>query len=62
MLYKWLTAVHFKGNPLNGPMVIEKAYYVYDEMKISDECIFSDGWLQCDEKLCVRNVVIIHTV
>ena len=37
--------MHSIGEPLTGPMIIEKAS-VYGEMWISDKCTFSDGWLQ----------------
>jgi hypothetical protein len=45
VLYKWFTAVHSIGKPSIGPMIIEKAS-VYGEMRITDKCTFSYGWLQ----------------
>jgi hypothetical protein len=46
VLYKWFTAIYSIGKPLTGPMIIEKAKWVYGEMRITDECTFSDVWLQ----------------
>jgi len=36
---------------MTGPMIIEEAKSFYDEMKISDKCIFSKS---CHQKLLVR--------
>jgi len=44
VLYNWFTAMHSIGKPLTGPMIIEKAKIVYDEMRA--KCTFSDGGLQ----------------
>jgi len=30
---------------MTGPMIIEKIKSSYDEMKIVDKCMFSEGWL-----------------
>jgi hypothetical protein len=38
--------MRFKGKPVTGPMIIEKSKPIHDEMKITDECIFSEDWLQ----------------
>jgi hypothetical protein len=43
VLYKWFTAMHSKGKPMIGPMIIEKAKSFYDEMKIADKCTLSDS-------------------
>jgi hypothetical protein len=43
VLYEWFTAMHSKGKPVTGPMIIEKAKSLCDEMKITDKCTFSDG-------------------
>ena len=31
---------------MTGPMIIHTAECFYDEMRITDRCTFSDGWLQ----------------
>jgi hypothetical protein len=43
-------------------MIIEKAKSFYDEMKVSDKCIFSGGLLRSNKKLPVINLAVIHTV
>lgn len=44
-------------------MVIEKATYFYDEMKITDRCTFSNGWLQSNKKKILGiNLSSIDTV
>ena len=48
--------------PLSQPMIIEKSRSFYDEMKITDKCVFCDDWLQSNRKLPVRNLVIMCTV
>jgi hypothetical protein len=40
-----------EGKSVVGPMIIGKAKYFYDEMKIADRCTFSEG---SDKKLHVR--------
>jgi len=40
------TAPHSEQKPMAEPMIIEKAKYFYDEMKITDKCTFSGCWLQ----------------
>jgi hypothetical protein len=45
VLYKCLTAVHSEGKPMTGCMIIEKAKCFYGEIKITDNCTFSNGWL-----------------
>jgi hypothetical protein len=35
--------MHFEGNPMTGPVTIEKVMSFYDEMKIYDKCTFSEG-------------------
>ena len=39
----WFTAMHSKGRSMTGTVVIERAKYLYDEMKITDRCTFSQG-------------------
>jgi len=34
------------GKFVAGRMIFEKAKYFCDEMKITDRCTFSEGWLQ----------------
>jgi hypothetical protein len=34
-----------KGKLVTEPVIIEKAKSFYDEMKITDSCTFSKGWL-----------------
>ena len=62
MLYNWHTLVRSKVTPLSVRMIIEKAKSFYDEMKVSDKCIFSGGWLRSNKKLPVRNLAVIRTV
>jgi len=40
-LYKSFTAPHSKQKPMAEPTIIEEDKYFYDEMKITDKCIFS---------------------
>jgi hypothetical protein len=37
--------MHSGGKSVTGPMIIKKAECSYDEIKITDRCTFSDGWL-----------------
>jgi hypothetical protein len=46
VLYTWFTTMRSEGKPVTGPMIIEKAKSFYDEMKITDKCTFSEGWLR----------------
>jgi hypothetical protein len=39
----WFIAMHSKGKSMTGPVIIEKAKYLYDEMKITDRCRFSQS-------------------
>jgi hypothetical protein len=41
--------------PMTGSLIIEKAKFFYDEMKITDKCTFYDGWLQSNKKSPVRS-------
>jgi hypothetical protein len=36
VFYKWFTAVCSVGKPVTGPLIIEKAKLMYDEMKVTD--------------------------
>ena len=53
----WFIAMHSKGKSMTGPVIIEKAKYLYDEMQIIDRCTFSQG---SNEKLPARNLIIRH--
>jgi len=35
--------VHSEGKPVIGPMIFEEPKYLYDEMKITDKCVFCEG-------------------
>lgn len=37
------TAVHSEGNPVAGPLIIDKPKSFQGEMKITDKCTFSEG-------------------
>jgi len=41
VVYKWFTAMCSEGKPMTGPMIIEKANVFYDQIKITDKCMFS---------------------
>jgi hypothetical protein len=43
-------------------MTIEKAKPFYNEIKVTDKCTFSDGWLQSNKQLPVRNLESILNV
>jgi hypothetical protein len=43
VLHKRFKVMHCSGKPKTGPMIIEKAKYFYDEIKITDKCAFSEG-------------------
>ena len=34
VLYKWFTAMCSEGKPMTGPMIIEEAKSLYDEMQM----------------------------
>lgn len=47
VLYKWFSAVRSEGKPVTGPMVIEKAKKLGQDLGVAEsECNFSDGWLR----------------
>ena len=46
MLHKSFTVPHSKQKPMAEPMILGKAKYFYDEMKITDKCTFSGCWMQ----------------
>jgi hypothetical protein len=37
-------------------MAIEKAKCFYNKIEVTDKCTFSDGWLQSNKQLPVRNL------
>jgi len=51
----WFTALHSKGKSMTGPVITEKAKYLYNEVPITDRCTFSQG---SNEKLPARNLII----
>jgi hypothetical protein len=56
VLCKWFTAMHSEGKPVTGLMMIEKAKFFKDEMKITEKCTL----FECsNEKLHVRTLVSI---
>jgi hypothetical protein len=38
--------VHSEGKHITGPVIIQKAKSLYDEMDITDKCTFSEDSLQ----------------
>jgi hypothetical protein len=38
VLCKWFTAVHSEGSPMTGPMIVEKAKFFNDCVKITGKC------------------------
>jgi hypothetical protein len=49
----------FKGKPMTGPIIIEKAKSFSEEVKITDKYTSSDG---CNKRLLLRTYVSIGTV
>jgi len=45
LLYKWLAAMWSKGKPVIDHMITRKGISFYVEIKMTDKCIFEDGWL-----------------
>lgn len=45
VLYQWFLARRAEGVPVSGPMLIEKAKDLYGQMRLSEPCVFSGGWL-----------------
>ncbi|KAF0871205.1 jerky protein homolog [Crocuta crocuta] len=44
-LYEWFLAKRAEGVPVSGPMLIEKAKDLYEQMRLTEPCVFSGGWL-----------------
>jgi len=52
------TAPHSKQKPMAEPMIIEIATkYFYDEMKITDICVFFGCWLQNFKEAAAEGVL-----
>ncbi|XP_006879507.1 PREDICTED: jerky protein [Elephantulus edwardii] len=45
MLYQWFLLKRAEGMPISGPMLIEKAKDFYEQMQLTEPCVFSGGWL-----------------
>lgn len=44
-LYQWFLGKRAEGVPVSGPMLIEKAKDFYEQMQLTEPCVFSGGWL-----------------
>ncbi|XP_004687018.1 PREDICTED: jerky protein-like [Condylura cristata] len=44
-LYQWFLAQRAAGVPVSGPMLVEKAKGFYEQMQLTEPCVFSGGWL-----------------
>ncbi|XP_008849261.1 jerky protein homolog [Nannospalax galili] len=45
VLYEWFLVKRAEGIPVSGPMLIEKAKDFYEQMRLTEPCVFSGGWL-----------------
>ncbi|KAL1767299.1 jerky protein-like [Sigmodon hispidus] len=45
VLYEWFLVKRAEGVPVSGPMLIEKAKDLYKQMRLTEPCVFSGGWL-----------------
>ncbi|KAM5280713.1 jerky protein homolog [Ctenodactylus gundi] len=45
VLYEWFLVQRAEGIPVSGPMLIEKAKDFYEQMRLTEPCVFSGGWL-----------------
>ncbi|KAM5314774.1 jerky protein homolog [Glossophaga mutica] len=45
VLYEWFLGRRAEGVPVSGPMLIEKAKDFYEQMQLTEPCVFSGGWL-----------------
>lgn len=45
VLYEWFLGQRAEGVPVSGPMLIEKAKDFYEQMQLTEPCVFSGGWL-----------------
>jgi hypothetical protein len=39
-----------EGKPVTGPMIVDIVKSLYDEIKMTDICTFSVGWLKSNQK------------
>lgn len=44
-LYIWFRQNRNAGVPISGPMILEKAKFFHERLKIETECVYSRGWL-----------------
>ncbi|XP_007535410.3 jerky protein homolog [Erinaceus europaeus] len=45
VLYEWFLVKRAEGVPVSGPMLIQKAKDFYEQMQLTEPCVFSGGWL-----------------
>lgn len=45
VLYEWFLGRRAEGVPVSGPMLVEKARDLYGQMRLTEPCVFSGGWL-----------------
>lgn len=45
VLYEWFLVKRAEGILVSGPMLIEKAKDLYKQMRLTEPCVFSGGWL-----------------
>uniref|UniRef100_K7GGI5 HTH CENPB-type domain-containing protein n=1 Tax=Pelodiscus sinensis TaxID=13735 RepID=K7GGI5_PELSI len=45
--YEWFSLKCSEGAPVTDPVLMEKAKDLYQQMEITETCIFSDGWFAC---------------
>lgn len=45
VLHEWFLGRRAEGVPVSGPMLIEKAKDLYAQMRLTEPCVFSGGWL-----------------
>ncbi|KAM4865519.1 jerky protein homolog isoform 1-T2 [Thomomys bottae] len=45
VLYEWFLVKRAEGVPVSGPMLIQKARDLYEQMQPAEPCVFSGGWL-----------------
>ena len=44
-IYEWFRQERFKGTPISGIMVKEKAKIFHSKLNINSKCVYSEGWL-----------------
>lgn len=44
-LYQWFLAQRAAGVPVSGPMLVARAKGLYAQMRLTEPCVFSGGWL-----------------